>query len=75
MGNMSQITRMDAAPLEQLDALASAIELATSADELKKLARAHADFLGLEFEYRFTGDEALSLSLKPALEEEQACQS
>jgi len=44
-------------------------------EELKEMARAHADFLGLEFEYRFTGDQALSLLLKPTLEEEQLCQS
>jgi hypothetical protein len=42
-------------------------------DELREMAQAQADYLGLEFEYRFTGDQPLNLLLKPVLEEEQAC--
>ena len=45
----------------------------TESDELRTMAQAQAEYLGLEFEYRFTGDQPLNLLLKPALEEEQAC--
>lgn len=47
----------------------------TDSAELKALAQAHAEFLGLDFEYRFTGDQPLSLLLKPVLKEEKACQN
>ena len=45
----------------------------TESDALRTMAQAQAEYLGLEFEYRFTGDQPLNLLLKPALEEEQAC--
>ena len=35
--------------------------------ELQAMAVRHADFLGLEYEYHFTGEQPLSLVLKPAL--------
>jgi hypothetical protein len=43
--------------------------------DLEALAREHAAFLGLDFEYRLTGDDPLALALKPALEQEPAWQS
>ncbi len=39
----------------------------TSSEELQAMARRHADFLGLEYEYCFTSDQPLSLALEPAL--------
>ncbi len=39
----------------------------TESEELQVLARKHANFLGLEYEYCFTSDQPLSLVLKPAL--------
>ena len=44
------------------------VYLAQSESEtLKTMARAHADFLGLEFEYHYCGETPLSLALKPNL--------
>ena len=40
----------------------------TESEELQALARKHADFLGLEYEYCFTSDQPLSLVLEPSLE-------
>ena len=37
-------------------------------EELRRIARQQADWLGLDFEYRHHGDEPLALRLKPALE-------
>jgi hypothetical protein len=39
----------------------------TDSEELRALARKHADFLGLEYEYCFTSDQPLSLVLEPSL--------
>jgi len=39
----------------------------TESEKLQALAAQHASFLGLEYEYRFTSDQPLSLVLKPAL--------
>jgi len=39
----------------------------TNSEELQAMARRHADFLGLEYEYCFTSDQPLSLALEPAL--------
>jgi hypothetical protein len=39
----------------------------TDSEELQAMARQHANILGLEYEYCFTGDQPLSLVLKPAL--------
>lgn len=39
----------------------------TESDELQSMARAQAGFLGLDYEYRFSGDQPLSLLLKPEL--------
>lgn len=43
--------------------------------ELQSLARRHAEYLGLEYHYRFCGDGPLSLALQPGLSTEAACQS
>ena len=40
----------------------------TESEELQALAASHASFLGLEYEYRFTSDQPLSLVLAPLLE-------
>lgn len=39
----------------------------TESDDLQSMARAQAGFLGLDYEYRFSGDQPLSLLLKPEL--------
>ena len=43
----------------------------TESEELEDKAKAHAQYLGLEYLYQYHGDDALSLLLKPALEPEQ----
>jgi len=43
--------------------------------KLEALARAHADFLGLEYLYRYCGDRPLALTLKPLLATEEPCPS
>jgi hypothetical protein len=43
--------------------------------ELEALARAHAGFLGLEYQYRYCGDQPLALVLKPVLATEEPCPS
>ncbi len=47
----------------------------TESKELQAMAREQADYLGLEYRYRFHGDGPLSLALKPALSREQSCQN
>ena len=47
----------------------------TESKELQAMAREQADYLGLEYCYRFHGDGPLSLALKPALSREQSCQN
>lgn len=42
----------------------------TKSEQLQSMARAHADFLGLEYCYHYYGDQPLQLLLKPALEKE-----
>jgi len=44
----------------------------TESRHLQVMARDHAEFLGLEYDYQHCGDQPLSLLLKPALEEEIA---
>lgn len=39
----------------------------TESEELQTMARKHAGFLGLEYEYCFTSDHSLSLALEPVL--------
>jgi len=39
----------------------------TESEELQAMARDHANFIGLEYEYCFTSDEPLSLVLEPNL--------
>ena len=39
----------------------------TESAELQAMAAKHADYLGLEYEYCFTGEQPLSLVLEPAL--------
>ena len=39
----------------------------TESEELRALAREQAEFLGLDYQFRFSGDEPLSLLLKPEL--------
>ncbi len=39
----------------------------TESEELQAMARRHADYLGLEYAYRFTSDQPLELVLQPAL--------
>ncbi|GMQ89664.1 MAG: DUF1638 domain-containing protein [Gammaproteobacteria bacterium] len=39
----------------------------TESEELQAMSRKHANYLGLEYEYCFTGDRPLSLVLEPAL--------
>jgi hypothetical protein len=52
------------------------VYLAQTVDaELQSLARRHAEFLGLEYLYRFCGDRPLSLALKTVLSMEQKCPS
>jgi hypothetical protein len=43
--------------------------------ELQSLARRHAEFLGLDYLYRFCGDRPLSLALKPVLSLDETCPS
>jgi hypothetical protein len=38
-------------------------------EQLKTMAKSHADYLGLDFEYHFCGDTPLSHTLGPALEQ------
>ena len=47
----------------------------TESKELQAKAREQADYLGLEYCYRFHGDGPLSLALKSALSREQSCQN
>lgn len=47
----------------------------TGSEELQRMARAHADYLGLEYHYHCPGDGPLSLLLKPQLESVQACRN
>lgn len=47
----------------------------TESKELQAMAREQADYLGLEYCYRFHGDGPLSLVLKSALSREQSCQN
>ena len=42
----------------------------TKSAELRALAQSHAELLGLEYLYRFTGDHPLTLLLEPASEQE-----
>jgi hypothetical protein len=52
------------------------VYLAQTADpELQALARRHAEFLGLDYLYRFCGDGPLSLTLRPSLTLEETCPS
>lgn len=41
----------------------------TDSEELQAMARSHAGFLGLDYSFRFSGDQPLSLLLKPELAE------
>ena len=43
--------------------------------ELQTLAQHHAEFLGLDYLYRFCSDRPLSLALRPALSMEETCPS
>ena len=45
----------------------------TQDPELQAMARRHADFLGLEYHYQPRGDGPLSLTLRAALQQEDAC--
>ena len=47
----------------------------TDSQELKAMARAHADYLGLEYQCRERGDGPLSLLLKPQLESAESCRN
>jgi hypothetical protein len=47
----------------------------TAATELQSLARRHAEFLGLDYLYRYCGDRPLSLALQPVLSREATCPS
>ena len=47
----------------------------TEDPELRSLACRHAEFLGLEYFYRFCGDGPLSLALRPQLSLEERCPS
>ena len=42
---------------------------------LRELAQSHAEYLGLEYHYRPSGDGPLSLLLRPLLAQEEACQN
>jgi len=44
----------------------------TKSEKLQARAQSHAKFLGLEYLYRFEGDQPLALLLKPALQKEGA---
>lgn len=44
----------------------------TESAKLQSMAKSHAEFLGLEYLYRYEGDRPLALLLKPALEKEDA---
>jgi hypothetical protein len=44
----------------------------TESEKLQAQAKRHAEFLGLEYLYRFEGDQPLALLLKPALQKEIA---
>lgn len=43
--------------------------------ELRAMARRHADFLGLDYQFRMCGDGPLALLLRPRLEEARPCPS
>lgn len=47
----------------------------TQDPELQSLARRHAEFLGLDYLYRFCGDGPLTLALRPSLSMEERCPS
>jgi hypothetical protein len=47
----------------------------TEDPELQAMARSHAEFLGLEYHYRASGDGPLALALAPALGQEETCRS
>jgi len=47
----------------------------TEDPELQEQAQRHAEFLGLEYHYRPSGDGPLSLLLKPLLEQEETCRN
>ena len=51
----------------------------TGSKDLQAMAREQAEYLGLDFEYCFTGDEPLSIVLKPVFDpvvrEHERCQS
>jgi len=47
----------------------------TDSKKLQEMARKQAEFLGLEYHYRCSGDQPLATELKLVLEKEQACQS
>ena len=42
----------------------------TESEELQRMARSHAEFLGLDYRYRYLGDAPLTLTIRPALEKE-----
>jgi hypothetical protein len=42
----------------------------TESEALQALAKSHAKFLGLEYNFRFSGDQPLSLALRPLLSKE-----
>ena len=44
----------------------------TDSPKLQSMAKSHAEFLGLDYLYRFEGDRPLALLLKPALQKEDA---
>ena len=39
----------------------------TDSEELKSMAKMHAEYLGLDYQFRFSGDRPLSLTLQPML--------
>jgi hypothetical protein len=47
----------------------------TESKELQTMARDQAEYLGLEYSYRFGGDGPLSMALKPVLGREESCQN
>jgi hypothetical protein len=47
----------------------------TEDPELQELAQRHAEYLGLEYDYRPCGDGPLSLLLRPLLAQEETCPS
>jgi hypothetical protein len=44
----------------------------TESGKLQSMAKCHAEYLGLDYLYRFEGDGPLALLLKPALQKEDA---